>query len=136
MLTYTANRNGQDMKDIAELEKLLKDLGNVKYITQDANEIPSPCAVEMSYEGGQWIVWLTDCAGSARTAEAFRYVDGEVIEGALNVGMGFDVIAGDCEKNVFGDCGATLEEAVNKLAAKVALLRQHPEYCLVFVCDD
>ena len=123
------------MKDIGELEALLTDLADVEYITQDDDEISSPCAVEMSYEGGQWIVWLTDCAGSSHTAQAFRYVDGEVVEGALIVGMGYDVNWGD-SKNVFGDCGATLEEAVNKLAAKVAILRQHPECCLVFTWDD
>lgn len=123
------------MKDIAELEGLLEDLADVNYITLDDDEISSPCAVEMSYEVGQWIVWLTDCAGSSHTAQAFRYVDGEVVEGALNVGMGYDVNWGE-SKNVFGDCGETLEEAVNRLAAKVAILRQHPECCLVFTWDD
>ena len=119
-----------------ELEKRLKDLCNVRYITMDDDTISSPCAIEISYEAGLWLAWLTDCAGSSHTAEAYRYIDGEVIDGALKVGMGYDITwKGECA-DVFADCGATLEEALDKLAAKVALLRQEPDCCLVFTWDD
>lgn len=32
--------------------------------------------------------------------------------------------------------GETLEEAVNKLAAKAAILMQNPDHCLLFTWDD
>ncbi len=123
------------MKDICELEKCLKDLCKVKYITLDNDEISTPCSVEISYEGNTWAVWLTDEIGSGHMAEAYRYVDGKLIDGALIVGMGYHLYCGDC-KNVFADRGKTLEEAVNKLAAKVAILRQNPDCCLLFTWDD
>lgn len=123
------------MKDVSELEKSLKDLCKVNYITLDDDEISTSCPIEISYENDTWAVWLTDCVGSGHTAEAYRYVGGEVLDGALIVGMGYAPDWGEC-KNIFGDCGKTLEEAVNKLAAKVAILRQNPDCCLVFAWDD
>ena len=121
--------------DVHELEERLKDLSKVSCITLDDDEISTPCPLEISYEDNVWAVWLTDEIGSGHAAEAYRYVDGEILEGALIVGMGYTPAYGEC-KNIFGDYGETLEEAVNKLAAKVAVLRKNPDFCLLFTWDD
>ena len=120
-----------------ELEKILKDICDLKYTTECSNTIFSGCEVAMHYNGG-WTVWLTDSIdavdGVYHAAGAYRYADGELGEDAL------DVSECDCDKfggdNAFSACGKTLEEAVNKLAAKVAILRQNPDYILVFPRDE
>lgn len=124
------------MKDIRELEKCMRSLCNVNNISMGDDEISTTCALEISYEDDMWAVWLTDESGSGHpAAEAYRYIEGEMTDEVLNVGMGYHFYYGDCE-NIFGDRGETLEEAVTKLAAKVAILQQNPDYCLVFTWDD
>ena len=121
-----------------ELEKILKDICDLKYITQDSSEIFSGCEVAMHYGDGEWTVWLTDSVdavdGVCHAAGAYRYVDGELGDEPLEVSQC------DCDKffgdNAFSTCGKTLEEAVNKLAAKVAILRQNPDYILVFPGEE
>ena len=121
-----------------ELEKILKDICDLKYITQDSSEIFSGCKVAMHYGDGEWTVWLTDSIdavdGVYHAAGAYRYVAGELGEDVLEVSQC------DCDKffgdNAFSTFGKTLEEAVNKLAAKVAILRQNPDYILVFPRDE
>ena len=121
-----------------ELEKILKDICDLKYITQDSSEIFSGCEVAMHYGDGEWTVWLTDSVdavdGVCHAAGAYRYVDGELGEDVLEVSKC------DCDKfggdNAFSTFGKTLEEAVNKLAAKVAILRQNPDYILVFPGEE
>ena len=120
-----------------ELEKILKDICDLKYTTECSNTIFSGCEVAMHYNGG-WTVWLTDSIdavdGVYHAAGAYRYVDGELGEDVL------EVYQCDCDKfggdNAFSTFGKTLEEAVNKLAAKVAILRQNPDYILVFPRDE
>ena len=121
-----------------ELEKILKDICDLKYITQDSSEIFSGCEVAMHYGDGEWTVWLTDSIdavdGVYHAAGAYRYVDGELGDEPLEVSRC------DCDKffgdNAFSTCGKTLEEAVNKLVAKVAILRQNPDYILVFPGEE
>ena len=121
-----------------ELEKILKDICDLKYITQDSSEIFSGCEVAMHYGDGEWTVWLTDSVdavdGVCHAAGAYRYVDGELGDEPLEVSQC------DCDKffgdNAFSTCGKTLEEAVNKLAAKVAILRKNPDFILVFTRDE
>ena len=121
-----------------ELEKILKDICDLKYITQDSSEIFSGCEVAMHYGDGEWTVWLTDSIdavdGVCHAAGAYRYVDGELGDEPLEVSRC------DCDKffgdNAFSTCGKTLEEAVNKLVAKVAILRQNPDYILVFPGEE
>ena len=120
-----------------ELEKILKDICDLKYTTECSNTIFSGCEVAMHYNGG-WTVWLTDSIdavdGVYHAAGAYRYVDGELGEDAL------EVYKCDCDKffgdNAFSTCGKTLEEAVNKLVAKVAILRKNPDFILVFTRDE
>ena len=120
-----------------ELEKILKDICDLKYTTECSNTIFSGCEVAMHYNGG-WTVWLTDSIdavdGVYHAAGAYRYVAGELGEDVLEVSQC------DCDKfggdNAFSTCGKTLEEAVNKLAAKVAILRQNPDYILVFPGEE
>ena len=126
-----------------ELEKILNDIGDLKYTNERGKTIFSGCEVAIHYDrSGRWMVWLTDSIdGDARdgvyhTAEAFRCVDGEFDDPyPLDVGESFSPECGECF-NVFSDCGKTLEEAVNKLAAKVAILRQNPDYILVFPWEE
>ena len=121
-----------------ELEKILKDICDLKYITQDSSEIFSGCEVAMHYGDGEWTVWLTDSVdavdGVYHAAGAYRYVDGELGCDEL------EVYKCDCDKffgdNAFSTCGKTLEEAVNKLVAKVAILRKNPDFILVFTRDE
>ena len=123
--------------ETCELEKILNDIGDLKYTTECSNTIFSGCEVAMHYNGG-WTVWLTDSIdavdGVYHAAGAYRYVAGELGEDVLEVSKC------DCDKfggdNAFSTCGKTLEEAVNKLAAKVAILRQNPDYILVFPRDE
>ena len=123
--------------ETCELEKILKDICDLKYTTECSNTIFSGCEVAMHYNGG-WTVWLTDSIdavdGVYHAAGAYRYVDGELGEDVLEVSQC------DCDKfggdNAFSTCGKTLEEAVNKLAAKVAILRQNPDYILVFPGEE
>ena len=122
-----------------ELEKILNDIGDLKYTTECSNTIFSGCEVAMHYNrDGRWTVWLTDSFdavdGVCHAAGAYRYVDGELGDESLEVSQC------DCDKffgdNAFSTCGKTLEEAVNKLAAKVAILRQNPDFILVFTRDE
>lgn len=123
--------------ETCELEKILNDISDLKYTTECSNTIFSGCEVAMHYNGG-WTVWLTDSIdavdGVYHAAGAYRYVAGELGEDVLEVSKC------DCDKfggdNAFSTCGKTLEEAVNKLAAKVAILRQNPDYILVFPRDE
>ena len=72
--------------------------------------------------------------GVYHAAGAYRYVDGELGEDVLEVSeCDFDRFGGD---NAFSTCGKTLEDAVNKLAAKVAILRQNPDYILVLPGEE
>lgn len=117
------------------LEERLHDLCNVRYMTLDSpDEIQEFCCVEMCY-CNDWIVWLTDECGSGHTAEAYCLKDGELQEGELIVGMGYDPFYGEC-RNVFGDTASTLEEALSKLEKKVAILRENPDCVLLFSWDD
>ena len=125
--------------ETCELEKILNDIGDLKYTTECSNTIFSGCEVAMHYNrDGRWTVWLTDSIdavdGVYHAAGAYRYVDGELGEDVLEVSQC------DCDKfggdNAFSTCGKTLKEAVNKLAAKVAILRQNPDYILVFPRDE
>ena len=123
--------------ETCELEKILNDISDLKYTTECSNTIFSGCEVAMHYNGG-WTVWLTDSFdavdGVYHAAGAYRYVDGELGDEPL------EVYKCDCDKffgdNAFSTCGKTLEEAVNKLAAKVAILRQNPDYILVFPREE
>ena len=123
--------------ETCELEKILNDISDLKYTTECSNTIFSGCEVAMHYNGG-WTVWLTDSFdavdGVCYAAGAYRYVDGELGEDVLEVSKC------DCDKfggdTAFSTCGKTLEEAVNKLAAKVAILRQNPDYILVFPWEE
>ena len=125
--------------ETCELEKILNDISDLKYTTECSNTIFSGCEVAMHYDrDGRWTVWLTDSFdavdGVYHAAGAYRYVDGELGEDVLEVSKC------DCDKfgsdNAFSTCGKTLEEAVNKLAAKVAILRQNPDYILVFPGEE
>ncbi|MBE6390904.1 MAG: hypothetical protein E7042_01695 [Lentisphaerae bacterium] len=125
--------------ETCELEKILNDISDLKYTTECSNTIFSGCEVAMHYNrDGRWTVWLTDSIdavdGFYHAAGAYRYVDGELGEDVL------EVSECDCDKfcgdNAFSTCGKTLEEAVNKLAAKVAILRQNPDYILVFPGEE
>jgi hypothetical protein len=125
--------------ETCELEKILNDIGDLKYTTECSNTIFSGCEVAMHYDrDGRWTVWLTDSIdavdGVYQAAGSYRYVDGELEEDILEVSeCDFDKFGGD---NAFSTCGKTLEEAVNKLAAKVAILRQNPDYILVFPGEE
>lgn len=117
------------------IEERLSDLCGLPFLSlDDPDTIQETYCVGINYHG-DWSVWLTDSSGSAHTAYAYRMKDGELIEGELIVGMGYDPNWGDC-KNIFGDRGDSLEEAVSKLEKKVSILREHPDCVLVFSWDD
>jgi hypothetical protein len=118
------------------IEERVKDLCKVPFVTLDEPDTIQPeCSAAISYENGEWFIWLTDSPGSSHTASAYRHENGEIMEGELIVGMGYDPNWGDCS-NIFGDNGKTLEEAVDKLEKKVAILREHPDCVLLFTWDD
>lgn len=117
------------------LEERLKKLCEVRFMTlDDPDTIQEGCGVEIAWQG-EWIVWLTDSYATGHSAAAYRVKRGEIQDEELIVGMGCDPNWGEC-KNVFGDTGETLEEAVSKLEQKVAILRENPDCVLLFTWDD
>ena len=117
-----------------ELIKRLDALVDVDYDTMDDNETQHGCQVEINFDG-EFTVWLTDECGSGHTAVAVEIVEGEYTDNCLKTGSSYNPFCGE-SKNEFSVRGATLEEAVAKLEAMVAILKATPEARLIFTWDD
>lgn len=117
-----------------ELTKRLDALADVDYDTMDGNETQHGCQVEINYDG-EFTVWLTDECCSGHTAVAVEIVDGEYTDNYLKTGPSYNPFWGK-SKNEFSVRGATLDEAVSKLEAMVAILKDTPEARLIFTWDD